>query len=249
MKPLILLSNDDGYDSPGLIALQEALADLGEIWTVAPHTEQSAVSSAITLWEPIRLHEHGKNCFSLSGTPTDCTYFAVHKLLPRRPTLCVSGINKGANLGDDVIFSGTVAAATQATMLGIPSLAVSLTSYRSLEFSNCAQITKRVAEMILRRGLPRDTLLNLNVPVDAKSNDNIHAATLGRRRYEQNVLECADPRDRPYYWIGGKQLGHDFMPGSDCNLNADGKVTLTPVKIDRSNHRFLSEVSRWLDEE
>lgn len=249
MKPLILLSNDDGYDSPGILALQKALQDLGELWVVAPHTEQSAVSSAITLWDPIRLYEHGERFFSLTGTPTDCAYFAMNKLLPRRPAICVSGINKGANLGDDVIFSGTVAAATQATMSGVPSLAVSLTSYRSLDFEAAAQIAKRVTKMILKRGLPRDTLLNLNVPKEAKADDKIYAVPLGRRRYEENIVESADPRDRAYYWIGGKQLGHDFMPGTDCNLNAEGKITLTPVQIDRSNHRFMAEVTRWLETE
>ncbi len=218
---------------------------MGELWIVAPHTEQSAVSNAITLWDPIRLYEHETRFFSLSGTPTDCTYFALHKLMKKRPAICISGINKGANLGDDVIFSGTVAAATQATLMGIASLAVSLTSYRSRDFSTSAAITKRVAKTILKNGLPRDILLNLNVPKDAKKDDEIHVAPLGRRRYEENIVESEDPRGRPYYWIGGKQLGHDFMPGSDCNLNAEGKITITPVQIDRTQYRLMSQIRSW----
>lgn len=246
-KPLILLTNDDGFRADGLRTLTESVADLGEVWVVAPHTEKSAISHAITLWDPVRIHEHDERTFSVTGTPTDCVYVALAKLLPRTPDLCISGINHGANLGDDVIYSGTVAGASEATLNDIPSIAVSLASYRSREFAEAGAIARRVAERVLDRGLPRGVMLNVNVPTDATRDSPVKVTKLGRRYYGKIVDEKTDPRNKRYYWIGGSELGFDDIPGSDCNAVARGLVSLSPVSMDLTCYRTLREIRDWSD--
>lgn len=243
--PLILLTNDDGYDSEGLGALAAALEPLGEVWIVAPHTEQSAISHAITLWDPVRIHQHSERVYSVTGTPTDCVYVAVNSLLPRLPAVCVSGINHGANLGDDVIYSGTVAGAAEAALSDIPSVAISLASYRSREFTAAGQIAARVVRSVLTRGLPRNVLLNVNVPKGASGAGPITPAKLGRRTYGAKVTEKQDPRHRSYYWIGGAELGFDDIPGSDCNVIARDHASISPVTLDLTHYRFLKELATW----
>lgn len=244
-RPLILLTNDDGYASEGLAALREALSDLGDIWVIAPATEQSAISHAITLWDPIRIHEHEPRVFSITGTPTDCVYVAVNHILGRKPDLCVSGINHGANLADDVIYSGTVAGAAEACLFDIPSVAVSLASYRSREFDAAGKVARRVAEGVLARGLPRNVFLNINVPKGASSTAPLSVSKLGRRTYGSQVVEKHDPRKKKYYWIGGSELSYDDIPGSDCNAIARDEVTITPVNLDMTHYRFMQELAQW----
>lgn len=243
--PLILLTNDDGYSSEGLSALREAVEDLGEVWVVAPATEQSAISHAITLWDPIRIAHHDERVYSVTGTPTDCVYVAVNHILERRPDLCLSGINHGANLGDDVMYSGTVAGAAEACLFDIPSVAVSLASYRSRSFDTAAQAARRVAESVLKRGLPRGVFLNVNVPKDASSASDIAITKLGRRTYGTKVTEKLDPRNRSYYWIGGSELGFDDMPGTDCNAIARNHISVSPVHVDMTHYRFMRELAEW----
>lgn len=244
-KPLILLTNDDGFRADGLRTLARSVADLGDVWTVAPHSEKSAISHAITLWDPVRIHEHGDQTFSVTGTPTDCVYIALAKLLPRKPDLCISGINHGANLGDDVIYSGTVAGASEATLSDIPSVAVSLASYRSREFDEAGVIARRVAQTVLERGLPRGVMLNVNVPADATRDTPVKVTKLGRRYYGKIVDEKVDPRKKRYYWIGGSELGFDDIPGSDCNAVGRGLVSLSPVSMDLTCYRTLREIRDW----
>ncbi|MEZ4462334.1 MAG: 5'/3'-nucleotidase SurE [bacterium] len=244
-KPLILVTNDDGIDAEGIAALENALSAIGDVWTVAPATEQSAISHAITLWSPVRIHDHGAQRFAVTGTPTDCVYIALSRLLPRRPALCVSGVNHGANLGDDVIYSGTVAGAAEATLNDIPSIAVSLASYRARQFEDAAALATRLARGVLARGLPRGVFLNLNVPKSAAASDAIVPTKLGRRYYGKLVAEKADPRNKPYYWIGGSELGFDDIPGSDCNEIARDRVTVTPVQLDMTHYKFLRELGTW----
>lgn len=244
-KPIILLTNDDGIDADGLRALESALATLGDVWTVAPASEQSAVSHAITLWHPVRIHARGSQRFAVTGTPTDCVYIAMSKILPSRPALCVSGINHGANLGDDVIYSGTVAGAAEATLNDVPSIAVSLASYKARNFEAAATLARRVAEGVLARGLPRGVFLNLNVPKTATPDAVIRPSKLGRRYYGKLVAEKTDPREKPYYWIGGSELGFDDIPGSDCNYVAADEVTVSPVQLDMTHYKFLRELGSW----
>ncbi len=244
-KPIILVTNDDGIDADGIIALEKALAPIGDVWTIAPATEQSAVSHAITLWHPVRIHSHGPQRFAVTGTPTDCVYVAISRLLPGRPALCVSGINHGANLGDDVIYSGTVAGAAEATLNDIPSISVSLASYKGRDFDAAAALAARLAHGVLHRGLPRGVFLNLNVPTSATAESPLEVAKLGRRYYGKLVAEKADPRNKPYYWIGGSELGFDDIPGSDCNAIARDQVTVTPVQLDMTNYKFMKELSSW----
>jgi len=245
MRPLILVTNDDGIDAPGLKALEAELSALGDVWTVAPATEQSAVSHAITLWNPLRIHAKSEQRFAVTGTPTDCVYIALSTILPRRPSLCVSGINHGANLGDDVIYSGTVAGASEATLQDIPAIAVSLASYKSQNFEVAAKAAKRIARAVLSRRLPRGVMLNVNVPKDATETSPIAVTKLGRRYYGNMVTEKADPRNKPYYWIGGAELGFDDIPGTDCNAIAHNHISVSPVQMDLTHYRFIDELSRW----
>lgn len=243
-QPTILLTNDDGIDAPGLAALEDALASLGEVWTVAPASEQSAVSQAITLRAPVRVRERGTRRFSISGTPTDCVYVALNRLLDT-VDICVSGINHGANLGDDVLYSGTVAGAIEATLLDVPAVAVSLAGYRDFDFDVAGQAGRTLAERVLARGLPRGVFLNCNVPQDARAQDDFTVCKLGRRNYGHVVEKKLDPRKKPYYWLGGAELGFDDLPGSDCNVIAQGNISVTPVHLDMTHYRFARELESW----
>lgn len=243
--PLILLTNDDGYDAEGLAALRGALTQLGDVWVVAPATEQSAISHAISLWNPLRIQDHDDQIFSVTGTPTDCVYVAMNHILPRRPSLCVSGINHGANLGDDVIYSGTVAGAAEACLFDVPSIAMSLASYRSRNFDVAGKVAARVAKGVLQRGLPRGVLLNVNVPKGATVDSPIVVSKLGRRTYGSQVVAKKDPRNKDYFWIGGAELGFDDIPGSDCNAVARDEVSISPVQLDLTHYTFLDELRTW----
>jgi 5'-nucleotidase len=242
--PKILLTNDDGIDARGLAALEAALQDLGEVWVVAPDTEQSAVSQAITLRLPVRVRNRGAQRYSISGTPTDCVYVALNRLL-EDVDICVSGINHGANLGDDVLYSGTVAGAIEATLLDVPSIAVSLATYGDFEFEAAADAARRLADKVLVEGLPRGVFLNVNVPRDARVGDELVVCKLGRRNYGRVVEEKHDPRDRPYYWLGGAEMGFDDLPGSDCNVISNGQISVTPVHLDMTHYRFARELENW----
>ena len=238
--PLILVSNDDGIHSEGIAALAEALRPLGEVVVAAPDRERSAVSHALTLHRPLRVEELGPGRYAIDGTPTDCVNLAINGILKaRRPSLVVSGINKGANLGDDVTYSGTVSAAMEGTLLGVPSIAVSAIGRDRFRFDVAADFAVRLATWVLERGLPPDTLLNVNVPtpVDGRPLDGYSLTRMGRRRYGDAIVEKVDPRGKKYYWIGGEEVEVDAEEGTDFRAIRDGRISVTPIHLDLTNYK------------
>ncbi len=240
-----LISNDDGIQSEGLRTLARALAEVGEVCVVAPDREQSAASHAISLHRPLRIHEVADCWWSVDGTPTDCVYLAIHHLLKdRRPDVVVSGLNYGANLADDVTYSGTVAAAMEGALLGIPSIAVSLVARNEFDFEPAAKFAAALAAEVAERKLPPGMLLNVNVPQKAPSGYRI--TKLGKRRYGSAVVENIDPRGRKYYWIGGSETQHVDIPGSDCNaVLGEGLVSVTTLHLDLTEFKLLDEMRAW----
>ncbi len=247
---IILLSNDDGIQSEGLIALEKALQPVGEIYTVAPDRVQNSMSHALTLHRPLRVVELAPRRFSVDGTPTDCVKLALTGLLSVRPNLVVSGINKGPNLGDDIIYSGTVSAAIEGALLGIPAIAVSLVTFENFDFRAAAEFTATLVSRILENGIPPETLLNVNVPPLPK--DKLKGWRLtrqGKRHYSEKIVERVDPRGRKYYWIGGDDLGYSQEDGTDCVAVHEGYVSVTPLQVDLTNYKLLQETQtlnfRW----
>jgi 5'-nucleotidase len=249
-RPRILVSNDDGYFSEGLQALVEAVSPFGEVWVVAPDREQSAASHAISLHRPLRIKEVRERWFAVDGTPTDCSYLAIHHILKDdRPHLMVSGINHGANLADDVTYSGTVAAAMEAALLGVPSIAFSLVkkggNFVHDDFVHAGRFARSIVETALSQKLPPRMLLNVNIPagVDLKG---YSVTRLGRHSYGYNVVENVDPRGRKYYWIGGTEYEHEDIPGSDCNaIFRDRHVSVTPLHFELTDHTRMADVAGW----
>ena len=241
----VLLSNDDGVHSAGLQALADALSDVAEVFVVAPDREQSAASHAISLHRPLRIVELGPRRWSVDGTPTDCVYVALHHLLKaNRPDVCISGINYGPNLGDDVTYSGTVAAAMEATLLGIPSIAVSLVGRERFDFGPAAAFARGLALEVASRGLPKGTLLNVNVPPGTPG--GFAVTRLGKRNYGSSVIENVDPRGRRYYWIGGAETKHEVISGSDCCAVFDANlVSITPLQMDMTEYGMLEPLAGW----
>jgi len=244
-RPLILCSNDDGIDAPGIRAAEEALADLGEVVVCAPDRERSAASHAISLDRPLRVTEVSPGRFAVSGTPVDCIYLAMLHVCPRPPALVVSGINRGYNMGSDVFYSGTVAAAVEGAIRGTPALAVSLDFRTALggRYGDAARFTHAVAHAILEQGLPPATVLNVNVPPGDLS--GYRFTCLGRRIYRDLVDVRKDPRGRHYYWIGGPDIGHGDVPGSDCDAVANGHASITPLDLDLTHHGLLETLPGW----
>ncbi len=243
----LLLTNDDGYGAPGLRALEEALSSLGEVWVVAPEREQSAMSHALTLHKPLRVRHHGPRHHAVSGTPTDAVFLAVNHLMGGvRPDLVVSGINRGANLGDDVSYSGTVSAALEAALMGLPAIAVSHIGHHDRDYRPAAAFSARLAKEILARGLPVKHLLNVNVPDGPESSiRGVKITTLGKRSYGNQVVASLDPRGRRYYWIGGSQVTHADLPGSDCNAVDAGFISVTPLTTDPTARGLVASLDAW----
>ncbi|NMO14084.1 5'/3'-nucleotidase SurE [Pyxidicoccus fallax] len=246
-KPRILVSNDDGYFSEGLKALVEAVSPLGEVWVVAPDREQSAASHAISLHRPLRIKEVRERWYSVDGTPADSAYLAInHILKDARPTLMVSGINHGANLAEDVMYSGTVAAAMEGALLGVPAIAFSLvTRGQPFDFGPAARFARSLVQSALTRPLPPRMLLNVNIPNGVEP-DGYVVTRLGRHTYGYNVVEKEDPRGRKYYWIGGSEYQHEDIPGSDCNaVFLDRRVSVTPLHFELTDHERLPDIKEW----
>jgi 5'-nucleotidase len=240
--PLILLTNDDGIWAPGIAALREAMEGLGEVHVVAPDRDQSAVSHMISLHHALRADAPKPGWWSVQGTPTDCVYLGSFELLGRKPDLVLSGVNAGANLSFDVHYSGTVSAAIEGTLLGIPSIALSLTDPKKGDFALAARFGRKLAEAVLQNGLPPGTTLNVNVPA---GQPNAHQRTfLGRRGYAHSVHRRQDPRGRSYYWIGGPPAEAVEVPGSDCTAVARGLISVTPLQVDMTD-RSLVRASRY----
>jgi len=243
----ILVTNDDGVHAQGIAALAGALEPGHEVWVVAPDRERSGASHSITLHSPLRLTEFGPRRYMVDGTPGDCVYVTVNHLLKAaRPDLVVSGINHGPNLADDLTYSGTVAAALEATMLGIPAVAFSLCARGGgLDFVPAARFARSLVEAIAQHRLPRGTLLNVNVP-RACDGASYRVTRQGKRSFGQEVIENTDPRGRKYFWIGGNELAHEDLPGSDCNAVYDeGVISVTPLHLDMTHDAALAAMQGW----
>jgi 5'-nucleotidase len=243
----IMVTNDDGIQAPGIQALASALRVLGEVTVVAPDRERSAVGHALTLNSPLRVFELRDGFYAVDGTPTDCVNMGIHSLLPFRPDLIVSGINHGANLGDDVTYSGTVAAAIEATLMGIPAIAVSLaTLERSGHFPEAAQIAVRVARQVMANGLPEDTFLNVNVPDCPGEEIRPPLVTRqGKRSFVGNVIDKTDPRGRKYYWIGSGEADFNDYEGTDFHAINRKHVSITPLHLDLTNYASMKVITAW----
>ena len=236
----ILVTNDDGIHSPGIIALAEALETLGEVIVVAPAHEMSAASHSLTLTRPLRIDEIDARHYSVDGTPTDCVTLAMNKILKDHPPdLVVSGINKGGNLGDDVTYSGTVAGALEASIYGLPGIAVSLVQRTNFDFRHAARFAAELTRRVLGDGLPRGTLLNVNVPPGEIR--GVRVTRQGNKIIRPNVIEGTDPRQRKYYWIGEESLIWNEEAGTDYEALRQGFVSITPLRTDLTDYNALEE--------
>lgn len=243
----ILLSNDDGYFAPGLAALAEALQGLGEVVVVAPEQNRSGASNSLTLDRPLHLKQAANGYYFVNGTPTDCVHLAVTGMLDQLPDIIVSGINHGANMGDDTIYSGTVAAATEGYLLGIPSIAISLNGYESNNFATAGQVARELVERFIRDPIKEPVLLNVNVPdiphVDIKG---MEVTRLGRRHKAEPVVKMKSPRNETVYWIGAAGAAADAGPGTDFNAVERGVVSITPLQIDLTHAAQLPSIRQWM---
>jgi 5'-nucleotidase len=243
----ILLSNDDGYFSPGIALLAERLAPLGEVTVVAPERDRSGASNSLTLDRPLSVRRAANGFLFVNGTPTDCVHLAVTGLLDFLPDMVVSGINLGANMGDDTIYSGTVAAATEGFLLGIPSLAVSLASKEGLYFESAARIARELVERFHRAPAAQPVLLNVNVPdVAPERLGAIEVTRLGKRHKAEPVVNMKTPRGETAYWIGAAGGAADAGPGTDFFAVESGRVSVTPLQMDLTYHAQLEMVREWL---
>lgn len=244
---LILVTNDDGIHSPGLRVLVRSLESRGRVVVVAPDRERSAVSHALTLHSPLRAVEQTNDWWAVDGTPTDCVNLGIHGLLKEVPDLVVSGINLGANLGDDLTYSGTVAAAMEATLMGVPALAMSLAAehFGEADFLFAGQWAAHLADSVKAHGLPADTFLNVNVP--AGEPGAMQLTRQGKRRYAEGVVRNLDPRGRAYYWIGAGELSFQDLEGTDAWAIRHGVVSVTPLHLDLTNYAAFERLRHWGD--
>jgi 5'-nucleotidase len=242
----ILVTNDDGIASPGLHALATAMRELGDVWVVAPDRERTAVGHALTLHKPLRINRVERQVFSVNGTPSDCVNLGIKQVLRRSPALIVSGINKGVNLGDDVTYSGTVSAALEGTILGVPSVAVSQEGQQRFRFEAAAAYAVRIARLVLRNGLPAETLLNVNVPDrPLRLIAGVRVTSLSRRRFDDPIIEKMDPHGRKYYWIAGTRVSWDRRKDSDHEAVRRGMVSITPIHLDITHYAVLEQLRGW----
>ena len=243
----ILLSNDDGYFAPGLACLAEHLAKIAEIIVVAPERDRSGSSNSLTLDRPLSLHKSHTGFYFVNGTPTDCVHLAVTGMLDVMPDMIVSGINDGANMGDDTIYSGTVAAATEGYLLGIPSIAISLTSFESNNFATAGLVARQLVERFIRDPIREPVLLNVNVP-DIPNADlkGMEVTRLGRRHKAEPVIKMTSPRKETVYWIGAAGAAADAGPGTDFNAIERGVVSITPLQIDLTHATQLPAIRQWM---
>ncbi len=237
------MTKDDGVDAPGLHALADSLKKVGEVTVVAPAREVSGISHALTISAPLRYEQLNDAVYSVEGTPTDCVNLAVGNLLPKRPHLLVSGINRGANLGDDVTYSGTVAGAMEGAMLGIASFAVSLASKTASDYRIAAEFSAELARIVSKKKLPRGTFLNVNVPPGKV--EGVRITSQGRRDYRASVEERIDPRSRVYFWIKQGFSRWERNGVSDITAIRDNLISVTPLHLDFTNYRALDELSSW----
>ncbi len=243
----ILLSNDDGYFAPGLAALADALAAFGEIIVVAPEQNRSGASNSLTLDRPLMLKQAANGFYFVNGTPTDCVHLAVTGMLDTLPDIIVSGINSGANMGDDTIYSGTVAAATEGYLLGIPSIAISMTSFDGINFATAGRVARELVERFVRNPLDGPMLLNVNVPdIPYDELRGTEVTRLGRRHKAEPVVRMTSPRRETVYWIGAAGAAADAGPGTDFHAVEQNRVSITPLQIDLTHVSQLPLLRQWM---
>ena len=245
----ILLSNDDGCQAPGLKALAEGLAGIAGVTVVAPERNRSGASNSLTLDRPLRARTLDNGFVSVDGTPTDCVHLAITGLLQEEPDMVVAGINDGANLGDDVLYSGTVAAATEGRFLGFPAMALSMVSHEPAYFETGVRVALEMVERLRRHPLSADTIINVNVPDRPYEELKGYRATrLGHRHKAEPVVASTDPRGRTIYWVGPAGAEQDAGPGTDFFAVREGYVSVTPLQVDLTRHSLLPEMQGWLDQ-
>jgi len=243
-----LVSNDDGITARGIQILSEWMRQLGIVTIVAPDQDRSGASNSLTLHSPVRIRETGERTYRVNGTPTDCVHIALTGLLDSDPDMVISGINAGANLGDDVIYSGTVAAAMEGRFLGLPAIAVSLTfEEKPVHYETAAQAVVYIVERLRQDPLPADTILNVNVP-DRPWQEirGFEVTRLGHRHRAEPTVRMLDPRGEPMYWIGPAGAEQDAGPGTDFDAVRRGYVSITPIHVDLTRYKALGQVSRWV---
>jgi 5'-nucleotidase len=247
----ILITNDDGIYAPGMLSLKQELARLGEVYVVAPDRPRSASGHSITLHKPLRMNAvklpDGSQGWATTGTPSDCITLAVYHIIGAKPDLVISGINTGPNLGYDLTYSGTVAGAMEGSVMGIPSFAISLTTFElSSSFEFAARFSRHLAENILKFGLPPFTLLNVNVPnVPEHMIQGVEITRVGRRTYPGRAEKRTDPMGKDYYWLGGDLPQDEMEEGTDVKAVADDKVSITPIHMDLTNYSVMEQLQNW----
>ena len=241
----ILITNDDGIHSDGLIKLEEALKEIGDVYVVAPASEMSGASHSLTLARPLRIRQLDERHWSVDGTPTDCVTLALNKILSEaeRPHICVSGINHGGNLGDDASYSGTVAGAMEATILGVPGLAISLVARENFDFTHAAAFAVIAARKVLEERLPEGTLLNINLPPGEIK--RVMVTRQGIKNARPIISEHIDPRGKPYFWIGEEYFNMQPDEGTDYYAVKSGYVSVTPLRADMTDHQAMTAIEAW----
>jgi 5'-nucleotidase len=243
----ILISNDDGYFAPGLACLAQALSAVAEVVVVAPERDRSGASNSLTLDRPLSLRQSSSGYYYVNGTPTDCVHLAVTGMLPELPDMVVSGINHGANMGDDTVYSGTVAAATEGFLLGVPSIAVSLASKSAGHYPTAARVVCEIVERCKRDPFPQPVLLNVNVPdVPWEELKGTVVTRLGKRHKAEPVVKTLTPRGETVYWVGAAGSAQDAGEGTDFHAVAQGRVSITPLQIDLTQYAQMDGVKRWM---
>ena len=245
----ILITNDDGIHADGLLALRAELTRVGSVMAVAPERPRSATGHSITLHKPLRINRvrlpDGGMGYSTNGTPSDCVVLGMIELEPK-PDFVVSGINYGPNLGEDLTYSGTVSAAMEATMFDVPAFAISVASYDVGDYAFAAEFAARMVRAVVAHGLPPNTFLNVNVPdLPPEQIRGVAITRQGRRRYEGRLDKRADPRGMPYYWLSGDLLDEESAADTDVHAVAEGRISITPVQLDLTNHAFLDDLRGW----
>ena len=245
----ILLSNDDGYKAPGLEMMADSLQDIADLIVVAPELDRSGASNSLTLTSPVRAHTEPNGFIRVDGTPTDCVHLAITGLLEEEPDMVIAGINSGANMGDDVLYSGTVAAATEGRFLGLPAIAVSMNSSNPQHYSTGGRVVREIVLNLQANPLSADTILNINVP-DLPYEDirGYQSTRLGHRHKAEPVVKAEDPRGNTIYWVGPAGAEQDAGPGTDFYAVREGYVSVTPLQVDLTNHAARDTLSDWLQE-
>ncbi len=243
----ILISNDDGYFAPGLACLAQHLATLGEVTVVAPERDRSGASNSLTLNRPLNLKRAASSFHYVDGTPTDCVHLAVTGMLEIQPDIVVSGINAGANMGDDTIYSGTVAAATEGFLLGIPAIAVSMVRHDPAHYDTAGRVAVELVQRFMKQQRPQPWLLNVNVPdIPYEQLQGMEVTRLGKRHKAEPVIKASNPHGQPIYWVGPAGKAQDAGAGTDFHAVAQNRVSITPLQIDLTQYSQMDAVRGWL---